>query len=326
MLFNSHRRKLTVKNVEVSSSRQSEWLDAFIRFLTKELQLADNTLLAYRHDLERFFLWLGSRQMERLTVRQLADYIVFLDNQNLADASRARHIVSLRVFFRYLQSEGILKDNPAELLGSSKLWQRVPNVLTRQMVDELLVSPQPDEDKLYLRDRAILEFFYATGCRVSELVNMRLPDVHISEGYCFCTGKGNKQRYVPIGRKAIDAFNRWMTEERPAVEERRTKRTGIPKDLHKDADCVFLSHSGRKIRREAMWELIKKYAIRIGASPAISPHTLRHSFATHLLEGGADLRQIQEILGHASIMTTQIYTHVDQSRLKSIHRKFHPRG
>jgi integrase/recombinase XerD len=338
MQYNSRRRRLIPKKIQTRTSHQV-WLEAFLEYITDEAQLSDNTIAAYRRDMERFFRWLDNRSLHRLNISMLADYADWLHKQQLAPSTRARHIVSLRVFFRFMQLEGILKDNAAELLGSPKLWERMPQVLSPGQIENLLQAPQPDEDKLWRRDRAILEFFYATGCRVSELTNLKLPDVHLAEGYCLCTGKGNKQRIVPLGGRAIEAFRFWMQEERPIVQQRCQNTKGrpissltanvpIPSDSASDEECpwVFLSYKGRKIRREAMWELIRKYAVKVGAPTEISPHTMRHSFATHMLSGGADLRQVQEMLGHVSIATTQIYTHVDMTRLKAIHRKFHPRG
>lgn len=341
------RRKLIRKTIEVQSTPRI-WIDAFLDYVTGEAQLSENTVAAYRRDLLRFFEWLAGRSIPALGITDLADFVEWLHRQHLAPATLARHIVSLRVFFRYLQLEGVLKDNAAELLGSQKLWERMPSVLSPGQVDDLLDAPQPDEDKLWLRDRAILEFFYATGCRVSEISHLKLSDVHAEEGYCLCTGKGDKQRLVPIGRRAVEAFGLWCAKERPVVLNRRRPnredhlfRRFPEQESDNDRDATeelpfreneenstwaFLSYKGRPLRREAMWELIKKYAMRIGASHAVSPHTMRHSFATHMLAGGADLRQVQEMLGHASIATTQIYTHVDTGRLKAVHEKFHPRG
>ena len=171
-------------------------------------------------------------------------------------------------------------------------------------------------DKHWRRDRAILELLYATGCRASELSNMKLDDLHLEEGHCLCRGKGDKQRIVPLGESAKDAVRDYLRRERPSLEARSPA----------EQPWVILSRRGRRLRREAIWELVKKYAVRVGVSPKISPHTMRHSFATHLLAGGADLRQVQELLGHANITTTQIYTHVDASRLKKVHKAFHPRA
>jgi integrase/recombinase XerD len=338
MQFNSRRRRLIPRNIETLPSHRI-WLDDFLKYIAGEAQLSENTIMAYRRDMEHFFLWLNNRSLDRLNINMLADYVDWLHRRHLAPSTLARHIVSLRVFFRFMQLEGVLKDNAAELLGSQKLWERMPQVLSPGQIENLLLAPQAELDKLWLRDRAILEFFYATGCRVSELTNLKLQDIHLSEGYCLCTGKGNKQRLVPIGGRAIEAFQLWMQEERPKVQQRRHTpedhllfQSGDEKSSSVSASSpiglpwAFLSYKGQKIRREAMWELIKKYAVRVGAPSEISPHTMRHSFATHMLAGGADLRQVQEMLGHASIVTTQIYTHVDMTRLKAIHRKFHPRG
>ena len=224
-----------------------------------------------------------------------------------------------------------MPDNPAKLLGSPRLWERMPHYLTLGQVAELLVAPEENADKLWRRDRAILEFFYATGCRCSELVNLKLRDIHETEGYCLYTGKGNKQREVPLGQQAIAAFRIWMKEERESVLSRRREEVRtyfrVPgrNGGESKVPWAFLSFKGYKMRREAMWNLIKKYAERIGV-PKISPHSLRHSFATHMHANGVDLRVIQEMLGHKDIVTTQIYTHTDVYRLKKIHTKCHPRG
>lgn len=291
------------------------WLDAFVQYAAAECHLAENTVAAYRRDLTRFFEWLAGRDVAALSIRDLADYAAWLHRAGLSPASLARHLVSLKVFFRYLQLEGVLSDNLAELLGSQRLWQRVPKVLSPQQVDALLESPAP-YDPLWRRDRAMLELLYATGCRASELSHLALDDVHLDHGYCRCRGKGNKERLVPLGARAVSAVRQYLEDERLAL----AKQSG------REPPWLLLSYRGRRLRRERIWELVKRYAARVGTPPDISPHTLRHSFATHLLAGGADLRQVQEMLGHASIATTQIYTHVDPARLKAVHRKFHPRA
>ena len=291
------------------------WLDAFIAYSTGECHLAQNTVAAYRRDLVHFFEWLGGRSMPELSIRDLADYVGWLHGRGLAPASIARHIVSLKVFFRYLQLEGAMADNLAELLGSQKLWERVPKVLSPQQIDALFEAPE-SADPCWRRDRALLELLYATGCRASEASALRLCDLHLDEGFCICRGKGDKERLVPLGNRAAEAITTYLQEERP----------GLVASSPSPIDRVLLSYRGRRLRRERIWELLKKYAGRVGAPSDIGPHTLRHSFATHMLAGGADLRQLQEMLGHASIATTQIYTHVDPSRLKAIHKKFHPRG
>ena len=214
-----------------------------------------------------------------------------------------------------MQLEGLLVENLAELLGSQKLWERVPHVLQPAMVERLLESPLPGEPS-WRRDRALLELLYATGCRASELSNMKIEDVHLDDGYCLCHGKGDKERLVPLGRRAVLAVRDYLAMERPAIVAHLSP---APKWL-------LLSRRGLRLRRERIWELFKRFAARAGISADMSPHTLRHSFATHLLSGGADLRQVQEMLGHASIATTQIYTHVDPARLKAVHKQFHPRA
>lgn len=290
------------------------WVASFADYLRTECGLADNTVKAYRRDLQRFTQWLGKRSIPRLTIRDLADYVAWLHGQKLAASTIGRHIVSLKVFYRFLQLEGVLQKNHVELLGSPKIWQRVPSVMPPHVVDQLLTCPAAD-DPFWRRDRALLELLYATGCRASEASNLTLQDLKLSEGFCRCHGKGDKQRLVPLGRRAILAIQDYLEHERP---EMAARASGSP-------PWVLLSRSGRRLRREALWELLKKYTKRLGRTD-VSPHTLRHSFATHLLAGGADLRHVQELLGHSSISTTQIYTHVDTGRLKAIHKKFHPRG
>ena len=309
------KRKLKKPSPKHKGNAAQRWGRAFEDYLRSECHLAENTVQAYVRDLRRFQNWLGGKNIPDLTIRQLSDFVAFLSEQELAPASIARHIVAVKMFFRYLQLEGILKDNLVELLGSQKLWQRVPSVLSPAMVQRFLESPSRI-DPWRRRDRALLELLYATGCRASELSHLRARDVHLDEGFCMCHGKGSKQRLTPLGRPARRAIEEYLQQERPQLA---AAAASVPQWL-------LLSRSGRRLRREAIWEIVKKYAARAGLPPSISPHTLRHSFATHLLAGGADLRQVQEMLGHASIATTQIYTHVDQSRLKRIHRRFHPRG
>jgi integrase/recombinase XerD len=310
-------RKLAAKVGEPAAEKPLDhpWVAAFIDYLRSECHLAENTTVAYHRDMRRFMGWLAGRNVARLTIRELADYATWLNEEKLAPASIARHLVSLKVFFRYLQLEGKLSENLVELLGSPKLWSRVPQVLSPAMVDQLLESPQPGE-AFWRRDRALLELLYATGCRASELAHLRQADLHLAEGFCRCRGKGDKERLVPLNSRAAEMVVQYREQERPLLAS-RSRAT---------PDWLLLSKSGKRLRRERIWEIVKRHVQRIGAPPDVSPHTLRHSFATHLLAGGADLRQVQELLGHASINTTQIYTHVDATRLKAVHRKFHPRG
>lgn len=289
--------------------------EAFIEYLRSECHLAQNTVAAYQRDVQRFHDWLGPRNLVKLNVSDLSDFVAYLNSRELAPASIARTVVGLKMYFRYLQLEGVLVDNKVELLGSQKLWQRIPEVMSPKEVARFLNAPKRYE-LYYFRDRALLELLYATGCRASELSNLRLRDMHLNDGFCKVQGKGNKQRMVPLGEAAIEAVSQYMKSLRPELASRRPD----------EVDWLLLTRSGRRLRREAIWELVKKYALEADIDVSISPHTLRHSFATHLLAGGADLRQVQEMLGHANISTTQIYTHVDQSRLKKVHQQFHPRG
>jgi integrase/recombinase XerD len=297
------------------AGQAQRWVAACIDYLRTECHLAANTIEAYQRDLRRFCAWLGARFIPRLTVRDLSDYMGWLQTQNLAPASVARHIIALKIFLRYLQLEGILQDNPAELLGTQKQWQRMPEVLSPVGMEQLLAAPQA-YDPYYRRDKALLELLYATGCRASEISNLEMRDLHLDQRNCKAHGKGNKQRITPLGDAAISAIEDYLQLERPLLAA--AAKTSPP--------WLLLSRRGRRLRREAIWEIVKTYARRCGASADVSPHSLRHSFATHVLAGGADLRQVQELLGHASIATTQIYTHVDQTRLKKVHQQFHPRA
>ena len=297
-------------------AESTDWLQKFTDYLRSECHLAENTVVAYGRDLKKLLLWLGPRSISRMKLADLSEFIVALQKDSLAPSSISRAIVSTRMFFKYLQLEGVIRDNPTELLGAQKMWQRIPKVLTPAAVDRFLGAPKR-YDAQGQRDRAILELLYATGCRVSEVSNLLLANVHMKEGYCQVEGKGSKQRMVPLGGRAITAVTEYLQNVRPRLVGDRDPQS-VP--------WLMLSRSGRRLRREAIWELVKRYALRVDVDPAISPHTLRHSFATHLLGGGADLRQIQEMLGHASIQTTQIYTQVETSRLKRVHAQFHPRA
>lgn len=308
------RRKLNVKRREPQRERES-WVASFTLYIRNECHLADNTVAAYRRDLQRFTQWLGNRHIVSLTVQDLSDYAGWLSEEKLASASISRHLVSLKLFLRYLQLEGHIRDNAAELLGSRKLWERVPDVMSPAVVERFLQAPR-SFDSYGWRDRALVELLYATGCRASEISHLKVRDVYLEDRYCMCHGKGDKQRMVPLGDSAIAAIEDYL----------RRQRSELAAAAGRPPAWLLLSRRGRRLRREAIWELVKKYARRAGAPPSVSPHTLRHSFATHLLAGGADLRQVQELLGHASITTTQIYTHVDASRLQRVHRLHHPRA
>ena len=304
-----------VQAAPAAAGQTARWVILCLDYLRTECHLAANSLAAYTRDLRRLQTWLGERAVPDLTVRDLSNYISWLQQQNLAPASIGRHMAALKVFFRFLQVEGVLKENPAELLGTQKQWQRVPEVLSANLMKELVGAPQP-YDPFWRRDRALLELLYATGCRVSEVSALPMRDLHLDERHCLVQGKGSKQRLVPLGDAALATIRDYLKEERPQLAAAAKTSPA----------WLLLSRRGKRLRREAIWELIKRYVARIGGPGSASPHTLRHSFATHLLSGGADLRQVQELLGHASIATTQIYTHVDQTRLKKVHQLYHPRA
>lgn len=308
------RRKLVAPQKK-RPERSESWAADFSRYLSTECHLSKNSVLAYGRDIKTFYQWLNGRSIQNLTIRDLSDYAAWLHSKELAPTSISRNIISVKLFFRYLQLEGVLEKNLVELLGSQKVWQRVPHVMSPSVVSDFLHAPIRS-DTYWRRDRAILELLYATGCRASELSLLKMEDIDFDAGHCRCRGKGDKQRLVPLGENAIRVTRTYLQEERPLL----TNATPS------DPPWLIVSRTGKRLRREAIWEIVKKYAMRVGAPSTISPHTLRHSFATHLLAGGADLRHVQELLGHANITTTQIYTHVDISRLKRVHQKFHPRS
>jgi integrase/recombinase XerD len=298
------------------SELQSD-IAAFRHYLQAERGMSDNTVQAYGRDLDRFAQWavlIRFAEYQKPTLKALSRYVGFLHDEQLAPPSIARHLVSLKMFYRFLRLEERADASAVDLLGSPKLWERVPEVLPPTAVEALINAPQPG-DRFYLRDRAMLETLYATGCRASEVVNLKLNDLYLDAAFCKCFGKGSKQRVVPLGQPAVAALRAYIGGN----EEDR----GRPKT---ETEVVFVSKTGRRLTRIHLWSLVKKYCKRAGLPSTVSPHTLRHSFATHLLAGGADLRSVQEMLGHASIQTTQIYTHVDRDRLKAMHRQFHPKG
>ena len=293
-------------------------VQAFRQYIRAERGLADNTLQAYGRDLDRFSMWAGVGGLaDHLypTLRELSNYVSFLrDEEELAPPSVARNLVAVKIFYRFLRLEERTTQTTVDLLASPSLWQRIPQVLSHDQVNKLLDAPLP-ADRHCQRDKAMLETLYATGCRASEVIGLKMSDLHLSSGFCKCVGKGNKQRIVPLGRIAINALEAYLAKQRLSLIQSSP-----------DTTWVFVSRGGKKLGREMLWILVKKYVKRAGLNSKVSPHTLRHSFATHLLAGGADLRTVQELLGHSSIRTTQQYTHVDRDRLRAIHKKFHPRG
>jgi integrase/recombinase XerD len=292
-------------------------LTAFRQYLQAERGLAANTVLAYGRDLDRFALWVangGLADYLHPSLRDLSHYLSHLRDERLAPASSARHLIALKMFYRFLRLEERAEPAAVDLLSSPALWERIPQVLSPESVEKLLAAPQAT-DRFYLRDRAILETLYATGSRASEVVGLKLEDLYLDSAFCKCLGKGSKQRVVPLGKKAIEALRTYLADGRPDLVRAAPEAT-----------WVFVSRGGKGLSREMLWVIVKKYVRRAGLNAKASPHTLRHSFATHLLANGADLRMVQELLGHANIRTTQHYTHVDRDRLRKTHHRFHPRG
>ncbi len=290
-------------------------LDEFVNYLTVERRLATNTIESYNRDIASFFEFISSsgiNHIGKVKVDTIRSHLKYLLENGLSSASLARHIASIKVFFRFLTNEKQLDEDPSSHLESPKLWSRIPNALTLKEVDLLLNQPDT-KTTLGLRDKAMLEVLYATGLRVSELVSLRTNSVNLEAGFLISTGKGSKERIVPIGESARLKTEEYLANSRPQL----LKRKNIPE--------LFVSRLGKNMTRQAFWKIIKKYALSAGTKTDISPHSLRHSFATHMLAGGANLRAIQKMLGHADISTTQIYTHIMKDHLREVYDKFHPR-
>jgi integrase/recombinase XerD len=289
----------------------------FLYYLMAECGVSSHTLAAYRSDLMGFLRWRKAHApvpLKQLDLASLSGYVEDLSRSGLAASSIGRHLASLSTFFRYLVLEGKLSENVARLLIAPAVWDRLPTVLGPSAVDRLLQAPDP-KTRLGRRDRAALETLYATGCRASEVVGLRPADLDLKTGLARCVGKGDKERWVPLGSRAIGAISSYLADDRPVLISR-----------HPETATILVSKTGRPLSRIGLWRIVKQHARACGLKGDVSPHTLRHSFATHLLAGGADLRAVQEMLGHASIATTQIYTRVELSRLREIHARFHPRS
>ena len=289
------------------------YLDLFLNYLLVEKGAAANTIAAYSRDLARYASFLGERAPGEVRPSDVASYLAKLKAEAIAPRSRARALSALRMLHRFLVAEGHCELNPTAIIEAPKGVVRLPAVLGSKDVEALLASPL-DTGVIELRDKAMLELLYATGLRVSELVGLKLREVNLSAGYLMTIGKGNKERLVPIGESACQAVGRYLQEARGELLKQHL------------SSRLFLSRLGEGMTRQAFWNIVKKRASQAGICCSISPHTLRHSFATHLLENGADLRSVQIMLGHADLSSTQIYTHVTRERLKRLHGEFHPRG
>ncbi len=294
----------------------NQYLDLFLSYMVVEKGLSRNTLEAYGRDLGRYLDYVernGIAEPARITPLDVAAFLSSLKDKGLGARSRARALSSVRMFHRFLEIENHAEGNPAAMLDAPKTMGKLPGVLSFREVDSLMAATSGNA-AADLRDRAMLELLYATGLRVSELVSLKARDVNLNAGFLLAYGKGEKERLVPIGETAITVL----------VDYLHTVRCKL--DRNGDSEYLFLSRLGEPMSRQAFWNLVKKRARQAGIGKRISPHTLRHSFATHLLENGADLRSVQIMLGHSDLSTTQIYTHITRERLKRIHEKYHPRG
>ncbi len=287
---------------------------AFLEYLSVEKGLSLNTIQSYSRDLNKLFLFFQKEKIPWMRAKEsdLVKFIHHISRSGLSARSLARLISSMKSFYRFLILDGILKKNPAINLTSPKSWFSLPKYLSVKEVESLLCQPKEDETR-GIRDKAMLELLYATGLRVSELTSLRMSDLNLEDGFLFCRGKGGKERIVPLGGSAKAAIHRYLAESRPGF-------------LLRDSDFLFLTYRGQPFTRQGFWKVLKKYAMEAKLDDKISPHVLRHSFATHLLERGADLRSVQLMLGHSQITTTQIYTHVSRKQLRRLYKKYHPRA
>jgi integrase/recombinase XerD len=295
----------------------NNFLRDYLAVLKLERNLSKNTVSSYRTDLTAFFQFLADRNVDdpsNITQQHISKFFKLLYDIGLNSNSAKRYFSSLRGFFKYLHMNNYIKENPIERIPSPKLAKNLPAVLTIQEVDKILSQPDV-ENKFGLRDRTLLEIFYACGIRVSELINLKIADLYLKEEIIRVFGKGSKERLVPIGSSAINWINEYLKRSRPLLENKI-----------KSGNILLLNSRGTKLSRMGIWKIVDRYVKESGITKAVHPHTFRHSFATHLLEGGADLRAVQEMLGHADISTTQIYTHIDRDYIKQVHRDFHPRG
>jgi len=287
----------------------------FLDYLTVEAGLANNSVLAYGRDLTGFLEYCKSikiRQLQQVKSAHIQRYLRILIKDSKAESSVKRCLIAIRMFLRFGRLTGQIEDDFAAILEGPKIWQKLPVICSKKKVISILNAPSAKEP-YYFRDKAMLELLYATGVRASELAGLKINDFNLDIGYLRCLGKGKRERVIPVGKAAIAATRRYLAELRPKLAKPFS------------GDFLLLSRTGRPMGRIEIWRLVKKYAMRAGMPKNMTVHTLRHCFATHLLTGGADLRSVQEMLGHVDISTTQIYTHVDQERLRKIHKQFHPR-
>ncbi|MCI6331283.1 MAG: site-specific tyrosine recombinase XerD [Lachnospiraceae bacterium] len=290
-------------------------LDGFITYLHNVKKKSENTVLSYNRDLTKFIKYLRTNKitsLDKVEEKDLEKYIKELNDNGFKSATVSRNIASLKAFFHYLNNEGVLSNDPTKSLKSPKIEKKIPEILTTDEVFALLEQPSGDSPK-EIRDKAMLELLYATGIRVSELINLEASDVNLKTSSILCRD-GSKSRTIPYGKKAKDALTRYLEGAREAIVD------------NKESTILFANCSGQKMSRQGFWKLIKHYAKKAGIESDITPHTLRHSFAAHLVENGADLRSVQEMLGHSDISTTQIYANMSHSHIREVYNRTHPRG
>jgi len=293
----------------------TELIDEFLSYLSVERGLSNNTLSSYKRDLSNFFGYIKKRRIvsiDKVTRQMITSFMLSEKDRGLSANSISREVACLKSFFKFLVRENKIKDNITSVIESPKLWKKLPSALDLSEVEKLLKAPNIREP-MGVRDKAMLELIYATGMRVSELINLKMDDLNMGVGFIKCLGKGQKERVVPFGSKAKEWLVRYLDKGRASFLKKKV------------SNFLFLTRLSRPMSRQMFWKIIKKYAVKARIKKDIMPHSLRHSFATHILERGADLRVVQEMLGHSDISTTQIYTHINKERLKSIHHKFHPR-
>ncbi len=292
-----------------------ELIDVFLNYLSVERGISVNTLDSYRHDLNFYMDYLAANHIDAIsntTKNEVVNFMFSQKDKGLSPNSISRRLTAIKVFYKFLTRERILKADPVSQVDSPKLWRKIPEALSLNEVEALLAEPNTRCIQ-GIRDKTFLEILYATGMRVSEAANLKVADVNLEVGFIRCLGKGNKERIIPLGKKAIESINKYLSASRKQLLNK------------KENEFLLLSRFGKRISRQSLWKIIKKYARQAKIEKSIKPHILRHSFATHLLERGADLRSVQEMLGHSNISTTQIYTHINKDRLKAIHKMFHPR-
>lgn len=288
---------------------------SYVGYLAGDRGFSFNTVDAYERDIKQFaeYIISESRELNKVQEVDIANYIQFVNQPALASATLSRKISSLKNFFRFLIEEGLIKEDPTTVIESPQIKRKLPSVLDVSEIEKILKEPD-SKDILGIRDKAALELLYACGLRISELLNLKVENIDFNESFLICYGKGEKERIVPIGKYAVDSLNLYLAKARDVLD--KGKSDGV----------LFLGKHGKRMSRMGFWKRFKRYCLKAGISKKVSPHTFRHSFATHLLEGGADLRVVQTLLGHNDISTTQIYTHITRDYLRKVIRDFHPRG